>query len=348
MADPIENPLQLTLGLTPAKRLDKALAAVVPEGVTLSRSRLQTLIEAGAVRPEGGAPVLTPKAKVLAGQVWLVEMPEVVDIEAMPEDIPVDVVFEDEHLIVVNKPAGMVVHPAPGSETGTLVNALLHHCGDSLSGIGGAKRPGIVHRIDKDTSGLLVVAKTDETHQGLAAMFAAHDMERHYLALVWGAPSGADPRLAGVKGVTFEAGSVIRISGNIARHKHDRKRMAVVVDAGRHAITRTRIIEAFGPSEKPVAALTDCWLETGRTHQIRVHMTYAGHALVGDPVYGSRRAIQKKAIRPEAAEALRAFPRQALHAATLGFVHPVTGETLEFKAPLPEDFETIMKELRKG
>ena len=225
---------------------------------------------------------------------------------------------------------------------------MLHLCGDSLSGIGGEKRPGIVHRIDKNTSGLLVVAKTDEAHQGLAAMFASHDMERHYLALVWGAPSAADPRLSGVKGVTFEPSGVIRISGNIARHKHDRKRMTVVVDAGRHAITRTRVVEAFGPSEKPVAALTDCWLETGRTHQIRVHMTYAGHALVGDPVYGSRRAIQKGAISIEAAEALRGFGRQALHAATLGFVHPVTGEGLEFKAPLPEDLENIMKELRKG
>ena len=348
MADPFENPLRLELGLTPAKRLDKALAAVVPEGVTLSRSRLQNLIEGGAVRPEDGEPVRELKAKVQPGQVWLIDMPEATEIEAMPEDIPLDVIFEDTHLVVVNKPAGMVVHPAPGSETGTLVNALLHHCGDSLSGIGGEKRPGIVHRIDKDTSGLLVVAKTDETHQGLAKLFAAHDMDRHYLALVWGAPSAADPRLAGVKGVTFESGGVVRISGNIARHKHDRKRMAVVVDAGRHAITRTRVVEVFGPLEKPVASLTDCWLETGRTHQIRVHMTYAGHALVGDPVYGSRRAIPKKAISDDAGEALRNFDRQALHAATLGFVHPVTGEKLEFKAPLPEDFEAVMQVLRRG
>ncbi len=348
MAGPFENPLRLELGLTPANRLDKALAAVVPEGVTLSRSRLQNLILEGAVRLEGGEVFREPKSKVLAGQVWLVEMPEATNIEAMPEDIPLDVVFEDDYLIVVNKPSGMVVHPAPGSETGTLVNALLFHCGDSLSGIGGEKRPGIVHRIDKDTSGLLVVAKTDEAHQGLAAMFAAHDMDRHYMALVWGAPSGADPRLAGVKGVSFEGGSVIRISGNIARHKHDRKRMTVVVDAGRHAITRTRVVEAFGPLEKPVASLTDCWLETGRTHQIRVHMTYAGHALVGDPVYGSRRAIPKGAILAEAADELRGFGRQALHAATLGFVHPVTGEALEFNASLPADFEAVMRVLRRS
>lgn len=335
------------LGETPAKRLDKALAAVVPEGVTLSRSRLQNLIEAGAVRLDGNAPVTSPKTKVSPGQVWLVDMPEVTDIKALPEDIPIDVIFEDAHLIVVNKPAGMVVHPAPGSETGTLVNALLHHCGDTLSGIGGAKRPGIVHRIDKDTSGLLVVAKTDAAHQGLAEMFAAHDMERHYLALVWSAPSAADPRLAGVKGVGFEPGGVIRISGNIARHKTDRKRMAVVVDAGRHAITRTRVIESFGPSERPVAALTDCWLETGRTHQIRVHMTYAGHALVGDPVYGSRRAIPKRVLSEQSATALRSFSRQALHAATLGFVHPITGEMMEFKAELPDDIMAVLDTLRR-
>jgi len=300
------------------------------------------------VRPEGGDPVTTPKAKVAAGQVWLVDLPAAVATDTLPEDIPLEIVFEDAHLVVVNKPAGMVVHPAPGSETGTLVNALLHHCGDSLSGIGGEKRPGIVHRIDKDTSGLLVVAKSDAAHHGLADQFARHTLERHYMAIVWGAPSAADPRLSGIKGVSFEAGGVIRIAGNIARHKTDRKRMAVVVDAGRHAITRTRVIEAFGPQEKPVAALVDCWLETGRTHQIRVHMTYAGHALVGDPVYGSRRAISRTAIPVAGAEALRGFHRQALHAATLGFVHPVTGETLEFRAGLPDDMQTVLQALRQG
>lgn len=344
MSDP--SILRLILDDTPAKRLDKALAAVVPEGVTLSRSRIQALIEGGAVRLEDGDIVRELKAKVQPEQVWLVEMPEVVDIEALPEDIPIEVIYEDNDLIVVNKPAGMVVHPAPGSETGTLVNALLHHCGDSLSGIGGAKRPGIVHRIDKDTSGLLVVAKTDAAHQGLAKQFADHSMDRHYKALVWGKPSAADPRLVGFKGVAFEGAGVIRISGNIARHKTDRKRMAVVVDAGRHAITRCRVLEAFGPSERPVASLVDCWLETGRTHQIRVHLTHVGHSLIGDPVYGSRRAIPKKAIPAEVAEALRAFPRQSLHAATLGFIHPVSGVELEFSADLPDDMEQVLKLLR--
>jgi len=238
-----------------------------------------------------------------------------------------------------------VVHPAPGSETGTLVNALLHHCGDSLSGIGGQKRPGIVHRIDKDTSGLLVVAKTDAAHQGLAAQFADHSMERAYLAICWGRPSAMDPRLKGINGVRFEPGNVVRISGNIARHRTDRKRMTVVQDSGKHAITRLRSEAAYGPEMKPVAALVRCWLETGRTHQIRAHMSYIGHALVGDQTYGGKRAIPKDALSAEAAEALRGFHRQALHAATLGFVHPVSGENLRFEAALPEDMAGMISEI---
>lgn len=344
MVDPFENPLRLELGESPANRLDKALAAVVPEGVALSRSRLQALIDQGAVRPEGGDPVFDPKAKVVAGQVWLISMPEATEIATLPEDIPLDVVYEDSELIVVNKPVGMVVHPAPGSETGTLVNALLHHCGESLSGIGGEKRPGIVHRIDKDTSGLLVVAKTDAAHHGLAKLFAAHDIDRHYLALVWGAPSAGDPRLAGLNGITFEGGGVIRISGNIARHKTDRKRMTVVKNQGRHAITRAHVVKAFGNAEKPVCSLIDCWLETGRTHQIRVHMTYAGHSLIGDQVYGSRRAIPKGALPEEVSQKIYQFPRQALHAATLGFIHPITGEKLSFSADLPQDMQNLLSE----
>jgi len=244
---------------------------------------------------------------------------------------------------VVNKPAGMVVHPAPGSETGTMVNALLFHCRDSLSGIGGAKRPGIVHRIDKDTSGLLVVAKTDHAHHALAAQFADHSIERQYQAVVYGVPSRADPRLAGISGVAFEAGGVIRMSGNIARHKTDRKRMTVVVNAGRHAITRLRVSERFG--EDAVALLT-CWLETGRTHQIRVHLTHAGHALIGDKTYGGRRAIAAKALPTGAAAVARSFPRQALHAASLGFVHPTSGEFLCFRADLPHDILGLLDTLR--
>ncbi len=303
------------------------------------------LIEAGQVSHLGKV-VTQIKAKVQPFQEWQVVLPVAVELEAQPEDIAIDVLFEDAHLIVVNKPAGMVVHPAPGSETGTLVNALLHHCGDTLSGIGGQKRPGIVHRIDKDTSGVLVVAKSDAAHQGLAAQFAAHNLERLYRAVVWGRPTAVDPRLAGIKGVRFEKGNVVRISGNIARHKTDRKRMAVVKDAGRHAITRARTDETFGPTDRPVASLLTCWLETGRTHQIRAHMSYVGHALIGDTVYGSRRAIPKKALPEIGVEALRSFPRQALHAGVLGFVHPVTAEELRFEAPLPADFETLLSALR--
>lgn len=339
--------LKITLGDNPPARLDKALAAFVPEGVTLSRSRIRVLIEAGQVSHLGKV-VLEIKAKVAADQEWQLVIPVAVETEAQPEDIPIDVIFEDAHLIVVNKPAGMVVHPAPGSETGTLVNALLHLCGDTLSGIGGQKRPGIVHRIDKDTSGILVVAKSDAAHQGLAAQFAAHSLERLYQAVVWGRPSAVDPRLAGINGVRFEQGNVVRISGNIARHKTDRKRMAVVKDAGRHAITRARSDESFGPTDRPIASLVSCWLETGRTHQIRAHMSYVGHALIGDSVYGSRRAIPKKAMSEEATLALRAFPRQALHAAVLGFVHPVTGESLRFEAPMPDDMLGLLAILKSS
>ena len=336
--------IDIHLGDTLPKRLDKALAQAVPEGVTLSRARIQALINAGQVSCEGEI-VRSIKAVPEVGQVWHVVLPVAGELEAKAEDIPIEVVFEDAHLIVVNKPAGMVVHPAPGSETGTLVNALLHHCGDSLSGIGGQKRPGIVHRIDKDTSGLLVVAKSDAAHQGLAAQFADHSMERAYKALCWGLPSAMDPRLKGINGVRFEVGNVVRISGNIARHRTDRKRMTVVQDSGKHAITRVKAEATFGPELKPVASLVRCWLETGRTHQIRAHMSYIGHALVGDQTYGGKRAIPKAALGPEQAAALRGFHRQALHAATLGFVHPVSGENLRFEAALPDDMANIISDL---
>ncbi|HBN32187.1 MAG: RluA family pseudouridine synthase [Rhodobacterales bacterium] len=338
MSDPI---LRVVIGENPPPRLDKALAEVVPEDASLSRSSLGKLIEAGAVAREGGGVVTVLKTKTQVGEVFLITVPEAVDIEAQPEAIPLDVIFEDDDLIVINKPAGMVVHPAPGSETGTLVNALLAHCADSLSGIGGAKRPGIVHRIDKDTSGLLVVAKSDRAHHGLAAQFADHSIERHYLAICYGVPSRADPRLAGISGVAFEGSNVIRLSGNIARHKTDRKRQAVVVNAGRHAITRLRVVESYGTA----AALVECWLETGRTHQIRVHLTHAGHTLIGDMTYGGKRTLGPKLLSPAALDAVKTFPRQALHAASLGFKHPVTQETLTFAAELPEDMQQLLTAL---
>jgi 23S rRNA pseudouridine1911/1915/1917 synthase len=340
-------PVELTITDAEAgQRLDKALALLAAHIPGLSRSRIAQLLADGAVTGDAGETVTEAKRKVKAGESFTLEIPPPLPIEPEPEDIPLTVVFEDADLIVIDKPAGMVVHPAPGVETGTLVNALLHHCGEGLSGIGGAVRPGIVHRIDKLTSGLLVVAKSDAAHAGLSALFAAHDIERCYLALAWSAPSRADPRLARIAGVSFEPGGWVRIEAAIARHPNDRKRMAVAAH-GRHAVTRLRAIETFGAPEKPFASLLECRLETGRTHQIRVHAAYVGHALIGDPVYGRPRAMSEKLVAPEVSAALLTFPRQALHAATLGFSHPITGESLSFKAPLPQDLHEIIAKIRR-
>ncbi len=342
MSDTLQT-LVLILGDTPPARLDKALAAVVPEEESLSRSRIGKLIEAGAVsRVADGVPVTVLKTQGLPGEEWQVVVPAAETLETVAQDIPIDVVYEDDHLIVVNKPAGMVVHPAPGSEDGTLVNALLHHCAESLSGIGGAKRPGIVHRIDKDTSGILVVAKSDVAHQGLAAQFADHSINRRYTAFCIGVPSAADPRLRGLPGVAFEQGGVLRVATNIERHKTDRKRMAVAANSGRHAITRASVIESFADR----AARVECWLETGRTHQIRVHLSHIGHGLIGDPVYGTRRKVKTAGLGAEDVALISGFPRQALHAAKLGFVHPVTESYVEFEAELPADLQALDRALR--
>jgi len=337
--------LLVTIGPAPPDRLDKALAREVPEAAQLSRSRLMKMIAAGDVSCAGVA-VTNPKARVAAGEVYRLVIGPALDLDTLPEDIPLVVVWEDDDLIVIDKPVGMVVHPAPGSPTGTLVNALLHHCGASLSGVGGVRRPGIVHRIDKDTSGLLVVAKTDRAHHGLAAQFEAHSVNRHYLALVNGCPDAADPRLRGIRGVSFEPGGIVKIATNLARHKTDRQRQAVLFEAGRHAVTRVRVLQRFGTPA--VAALVECWLETGRTHQIRVHMAYAGHALLGDQTYGGRRRVAPKALAEGVADLANAFPRQALHAATLGFVHPVTGQALSFEAALPADMAGMLHALGHG
>ncbi|MCP5072033.1 MAG: RluA family pseudouridine synthase [Rhodobacteraceae bacterium] len=348
MSDPIDRLLVLTLSDAPPARLDKALAQVVPEGVSLSRSRLAKLVEEGAVARAGtGEVVSVLKTKGLPGEEWLVTLPEPQALEAVAQDIPLDVVFEDEHLIVVNKPAGMVVHPAPGSKDGTLVNALLHHCGDTLAGIGGEKRPGIVHRIDKNTSGLLVVAKTDAAHQGLAKQFADHSIERRYVAFTHGSPSAADPRLRGLMGVGYEDGGVLRIATNIARHKTDRKKMAVVTNSGRHAITRARVARAYGPAGRPVAARLECWLETGRTHQIRVHMAHCGHGLLGDPVYGGKKRLSRTGLSETDVTSIEAFQRQALHAARLGFIHPATNERQIFETDLPNDLIKLQAVLER-
>ena len=309
----------------------------------MSRTRLARLIAEGQITVNGAVEV-NPKAKVAEGDAIGITVPEAEDSHIGPENIPLDVAFEDDDLIVVNKPAGMVVHPAPGTPSGTLVNALLHHCGDSLSGVGGAKRPGVVHRIDKETSGLLVAAKSDRAHQGLAAQFEAHSVDRQYRAVVYGVPDGNDPRLRGIRGAAFEAGNILKITTQLARHKTDRQKQAVLFEDGRHAVTRARVLETFGTPG--CAALMECWLETGRTHQIRVHMAHVGHGLIGDPVYGGRRKLPEKALSVQALEAVAGFARQALHAAVLGFEHPVSGQTHRFEAPIPADMAALVAALR--
>lgn len=317
-------------------RLDKALTLLAGE---ISRARLQQVIKEGGLRVDG-AVVLDPSRKVAEGQELVLVMPEAKPPAPLGQDIPLAVVFEDEHLIVIDKPAGLVVHPAGGHEDGTLVNALIAHCGASLSGIGGVRRPGIVHRLDKDTSGLLVVAKNDKAHQGLAKQFADHGrtgpLERAYLAIVWGAPR----RPHGT------------IEGNIERSNKNREKMMIVgEDRGREAITHFTVIERYPPLLKgreeteALASMVECRLETGRTHQIRVHMTHLGHPLLGDQLYGT--GFMTKAARlPEGArEALTALGRQALHAAVLGFEHPVTLEELHFESEPPADFARLQAEL---
>jgi 23S rRNA pseudouridine1911/1915/1917 synthase len=306
-------------------RLDKALAALLP---ALSRSRLQALIQAGHVHLDGAKPVIDVSHRVRAGDVVTLAIPEPESATPEGQEIPLDVVYEDEHLIVINKPAGLVVHPAPGNPDRTLVNALIAHCGESLSGIGGVKRPGIVHRLDKDTSGLMVVAKTDEAHAGLAEAFAARRIERAYEAVVWGAP-------------TPPAG---RIEGAIGRDARNRKKMAVVTRGGKSAVTNYRTLERFGD----IAALVECRLETGRTHQIRVHMTQMGHPLVGDPLYGRSRRRRISGLPAPVAAALTGFPRQALHARLIGFDHPVTGRHLKFESECPSDIQDLKRVLHRG
>lgn len=319
-------------------RLDRFLPEQFPD---LSRSRAKALIKDGAVTLDGHV-IDDPKAGVRPGGAYSLDMPPAVPAEPEPEDIPLDVLFEDEHLLLINKPAGMAVHPAPGSWQGTLVNALLHHCKGELPGINGVERPGIVHRIDKGTTGVLAVAKTEAAHTGLAALFAEHDIERTYLALTRGAPRP----LVGT------------VETRIARSTQDRKKMAVIRDEfseeGRHAVTHYKALETFGELERatglPAAALIQCQLETGRTHQIRVHMAHIGAPLIGDPTYGRHRGIKAYGTDDTVGQAkslaLR-FSRQALHAASLGFVHPVTGEAVHAEAPLPDDMATLLQALKK-
>jgi 23S rRNA pseudouridine1911/1915/1917 synthase len=308
-------------------RLDQFLARSVPE---LSRSRLQALIAEGRVGCAGRT-IGDANRRVKPGERYEIHVPPPLPAEPEAQAIPLSIVYEDSDLIVVDKPAGLVVHPAAGNRDGTLVNALLAHCGD-LAGVGGVARPGIVHRLDKDTSGLLVVAKNERAMKSLAKQFAAHAVERAYQAVVWGAPRPRDGL----------------VEGNVGRSPFDRKRMAVLRGQGKPARTRYRTLEQFGPPERPFAALLECRLETGRTHQIRVHLAHIGHPLIGDSTYGRARTPPRPKTPAEkvAYQAVASFPRQALHAGVLGFFHPARQEMLRFESPWPADFAHLVNALR--
>nr|WP_276081479.1 RluA family pseudouridine synthase [Methylobacterium sp. GC_Met_2] len=328
IGDVVDNSIEERVGTVAEGgiRLDRALVALFAD---LSRARLQDLIREGRVSRDG-ALMRDPAAKVAAGTRIVLTLPPPIPAEPAAEETDLPIVFEDDDLIVIDKPAGLVVHPAPGHESGTLVNALIAHCGASLSGIGGVRRPGIVHRLDKDTSGLIVVAKNDAAHQGLTAQFADHGrtgpLERAYAAIVWGLPQ---PRTG-------------TISANLARSRFHREKIAVVSDtSGRHAITHYSVTETY-----PDASLVQCRLETGRTHQIRVHMAHRGHPLLGDPVYGGGFRTKASRLSPDARAALTELGRQALHAALLGFSHPRTGVTLRFESPLPPELTALVTQLR--
>jgi len=311
-------------------RLDRFLSMRLPE---LGRTRVQSLIKDGHVS-SGRATIVDVKYRVKPGDRFALSLPHAAPPEPSGEAIPLNVVYEDDTLIVIDKPAGLVVHPGAGHGSGTLVNALIAHCGASLSGIGGVARPGIVHRLDKDTSGLMVVAKTDQAHRALAAQFADHgrtgELERGYLALVWGAP--ARPH-----------GS---IDANVGRHPASRTKMAVLPGKGREAVTHWRVVETFGHKAAPIASLIECTLETGRTHQVRVHLAHIGHPLIGDPLYGQG-FKSKLRMLPEPLRGKLALDRQALHAARLAFAHPVTGTLLKFNSPLPADLAEIVEAFKE-
>ncbi|MGD9500999.1 MAG: RluA family pseudouridine synthase [Methyloceanibacter sp.] len=313
-------------------RLDRFLSERLPG---LSRTRLQGLIKQGRVS-SSGTTIVDAKYRVKPGERFLIDVPPPEPPEPGAEAIPLAVVYEDEALIVIDKPAGLVVHPGAGHQAGTLVNALIAHCGASLSGIGGVARPGIVHRLDKDTSGLMVVAKTDAAHRALAEQFADHgrtgEMERGYLALVWGVP----PRPHGT------------IDAAIGRHPTSRTKMAVLPPTkGRAAVTHWRVLETFGPARAPVASLVACTLETGRTHQVRVHLAHIGHPLIGDPLYGTGFKSKLRKLPEPLRDKLESLGRQALHAAELAFAHPLTGRLLKFNSPLPADLAEIVQAFKQ-
>lgn len=302
-------------------RIDKFLSDTFPD---ITRSRIKNLIEDGCVFNHDKV-IDSASYKTQIGDQYTINIPEAIEANPIAEDIELDIVYEDEDLIVINKKAGMTVHPAPGSPNKTLVNALLHHCKDSLSGIGGVKRPGIVHRIDKDTSGILVVAKNDKTHVELSEQFSVHSIDRTYYAIVWGLPNPVQAT----------------ITGNIARSKFDRKKMALTQNGGKHAVTHYKVLKNFNN----LASLVECKLETGRTHQIRVHMASIGNPLIGDPIYSSNKTKYISKMPNDIKKVINSFTRQALHAKSLGFTHPRTKEKIYFDSNLPYDFNELMDNL---
>jgi 23S rRNA pseudouridine1911/1915/1917 synthase len=314
------------------ERLDRFLAGACSD---MSRSRLRQLIDEGRVTLEGArdgdTKIGDPNHRVKPGEHYKIDVPPAVPAEPIGQDIPLTVVYEDDDVIVIEKPAGLVVHPAAGNPDGTLVNALIAHCGASLKGVGGVARPGIVHRLDKDTSGLLIAAKNERAMHSLAKQFANHTIERAYHAVVWGCPRNPEGR----------------IETQIGRNPFDRKRMGVMRQGGKNAVTRYRVIERFGDTARPLASLIECRLETGRTHQIRVHLTHLGHPLIGDPTYGrARTAPRAKTPEQEAAyKIITEFPRQALHALLLGFQHPSLHKTLRFESVYPADMAELIEAL---
>jgi 23S rRNA pseudouridine1911/1915/1917 synthase len=313
------------------QRLDRFLSERLPE---LSRTRVQTLIKEGHAS-RGGATIEDVKYRVKPGDRFELTLPAATPSELGAESIPLTIVYEDDGLIVIDKPAGLVVHPGAGHARGTLVNALIAHCGASLSGIGGVARPGIVHRLDKDTSGLMVIAKTDQAHHALAAQFADHgrtgELERGYLALVWSAPS----RPQGV------------IDAAVGRHPTSRTKMAVLKDRGREAVTHWRVVATFGRGKEKIASLLECTLETGRTHQVRVHLAAIGHPLIGDQLYGPGFKSKLRKLPEPLRSKLAALGRQALHATHLAFVHPKTGTLLKFNSELPPELSEIVEEFKE-
>ncbi len=332
MTFPLTRDRVLTFSAEPGdagERLDRVLVRAA--GAELSRARIQQLISEDRVSGPDGV-IGEADRRVKVGETFTVTIPPPIPAQPQAENIPLDVVYEDDALIIINKPPGMVVHPAAGNATGTLVNALLHHCHGQLAGIGGEIRPGIVHRIDKDTSGLLVAAKTDKALTSLGKQFAAHAIQRLYIAFIWGAPFKREGR----------------IEGDIGRSHFERTKM-VVRPGGKHAVTYYEVLEKYGPPMSPGAAKVQCRLETGRTHQIRVHMTHIGHPLIGDATYGRSRTASaaKKVLDSETFNLLDEFPRQALHAAVLGFQHPATHKTIRFERPLPPDMLALEAALTK-